>query len=225
MHESRCGILCSRCKYKDSMNCAGCLAIDKPFWGDSCLVRDCCEARGHDHCGLCPDFPCAVLNDFAYDKNEGDNGLRIEQCRTWAKHSEMINKANEVIAEATTDWQKGICTLAVIDNDGFPTASTLSLAKADGVKWLTFVTGLGSNKAKRIEKSNKASVCFNSPDYNITLVGTIEILIDPQIKKDTWYSGCEHHFSGVDDPNYCVLKFTPHRYCILFGADEVEGAI
>jgi len=166
-----------------------------------------------------------MLNEFAYDKEEGDNGLRIEQCRNWAKSSKLLKRASEVIADATTDWKKGICTLAIIDNDGFPTASTVSLAKAEGLKWLTFVTGLGSNKAKRIEKSNKASVCFNSPDYNITLVGTIEILTDPKTKKDTWYNGCEFHFSGTDDPNYCVLKFVPHRYCIFAQNDEIEGTI
>jgi len=135
----------------------------------------------------------------------------------------IIEKANEIIRYATTDWEKGICTLALIDDEGFPTASTLSLAKADGIKWLSFATTLDSNKAKRIEKCSKACVCFSSANYNITLVGTIEILTDPQTKKDTWYDGCEHHFSGTDDPNYCVLKFTPHRYCLFIGNEEAEG--
>jgi len=140
-------------------------------------------------------------------------------------NNKLITKANEIIMDGTKDWRRGICTLALLDKDGFPTVSTLSLAKADGIKWLTFATGLDSNKAQRIKNSDKASVCFNSEHYNITLVGTISILTDPQTKKDTWYDGCEHHFSGVDDPNYCVLKFTPHRYCIFIGEDEAEGTL
>ena len=226
MVESRCGILCGECEYKEKMSCAGCIYIEKPFWGDSCPVKDCCEGRGHNHCGQCSEFPCELLNEFAFDKEQGDNGKRIETCRMWrSNEQEIIEKATLIVNDATTDWVKGICTLALIDKDGFPTASTLSLAKADGIKWLSFVTGLNSNKVWRIHKCNKASVCFNSTDYNITLVGTIEILTDPQIKKDAWYEGCEHHFSGADDPNYCVLKFVPHRYCLFIGDSEVEGTL
>lgn len=86
MVESRCGIQCSQCKYKEKMNCHGCIAIDKPFWGNSCPVKSCCEGRKHDHCGQCLDFPCNLLTQFAYDKDEGDNGKRIETCRIWASH-------------------------------------------------------------------------------------------------------------------------------------------
>ena len=83
MIESRCGILCSKCKYKEEVGCAGCTNIKKPFWGDSCPVKDCCEGRSHEHCGQCSDFPCDLLGEFAYDKEQGDNGLRIETCRLW----------------------------------------------------------------------------------------------------------------------------------------------
>lgn len=83
MIESRCGILCSECEYLEQCG-GGCTNISKPFWGDSCPVKDCCEGRGQDHCGLCPEFPCALLNQFAFDIEQGDNGKRIETCRAWA---------------------------------------------------------------------------------------------------------------------------------------------
>jgi len=83
MIESRCGILCTECKYAKKMNCKGCVNIENPFWG-KCDVKSCCEARGHAHCGLCPDFPCKVLESYSYDTGgEGDDGARIEQCRKW----------------------------------------------------------------------------------------------------------------------------------------------
>ena len=92
MVESRCGILCSQCEYKEQCG-GGCTKIDKPFWGDSCPVKDCCEGRELEHCGQCANFPCSVLTQFAYDTEEGDNGKRIETCRRW------IGKAQrEVIA-------------------------------------------------------------------------------------------------------------------------------
>ena len=33
--ESRCGLLCSQCSFRESMGCKGCVQIDKPFWGES----------------------------------------------------------------------------------------------------------------------------------------------------------------------------------------------
>ena len=85
MIESRCGILCGECEYREKMNCGGCVHIEKPFWGDSCPVKSCCEGKTLEHCGLCGDFPCDLLNQFAYDKEQGDDGKRIEQCRKWAE--------------------------------------------------------------------------------------------------------------------------------------------
>jgi hypothetical protein len=83
MIESRCGILCFECDYREKMNCGGCVNIDKPFWGDACPVKSCCEGRNLEHCGECDEFPCDLLNQFAYDKEQGDDGKRIEQCKKW----------------------------------------------------------------------------------------------------------------------------------------------
>lgn len=83
MVESRCGILCSECGYREQTGCKGCTFITHPFWGESCPLKACGEAKGHEHCGQCADFPCDLLHQFAYDKEQGDNGKRIEQCRRW----------------------------------------------------------------------------------------------------------------------------------------------
>ena len=84
MIESRCGILCNECKYKEPMKCYGCVNIAKPFWGEQCPVKSCCENKNLEHCGKCEVFPCELLTQFAYDKEQGDNGKRIEQCKKWA---------------------------------------------------------------------------------------------------------------------------------------------
>jgi len=138
-------------------------------------------------------------------------------------NQEIINKAGEIVAKNT--GEAGYCALALIDLDGYPTASTISAAKADGIKWLTFCTGLSSPKVDRIKKCNRASVCFNSAEYNITLVGTIEILTAPDVKKEMWYGGLTHHFSGPEDPNYCVLKFKTERYNLLVDWQEARGTL
>ena len=91
MIKSRCGIVCNPevCKEAFGFDCAGCPNITKPMWGDSCPVKDCCEGKRLEHCGFCSDFPCELLNSFAYDKEQGDDGARIEQCRKWAEESKV----------------------------------------------------------------------------------------------------------------------------------------
>lgn len=83
MIESRCGILCSECEYKESMGCQGCPYIEKPFWGEGCPLKSCCEGKGKEHCGQCDAFPCEMLRQFSYDEQQGDGGKRIEQCKAW----------------------------------------------------------------------------------------------------------------------------------------------
>lgn len=139
-------------------------------------------------------------------------------------NEEIIARASEIINKKAIGGNKGFCTLALIDTDGYPTTSTISISKADGINWLTFCTGKGS-KDDRINHSNKASVCINSDEYHISLTGKIEILTDPDIKKEMWYSGLENHFSGYDDPNYCVLKFTTERYNLLVDWQEAKGKV
>jgi len=85
MIESRCGLLCSECGYREEMNCKGCMNIDTPFWGESCPIKSCCESKKLAHCGECAEFACDLLNSFAYNKEQGDDGKRVEQCRCWTK--------------------------------------------------------------------------------------------------------------------------------------------
>ena len=83
MVESRCGLLCSECLFRKQMNCKGCTQIDKPFWGESCPVKSCCEAKSQEHCGQCKNFVCRLLHAFAYDMEQSDHGARIEHCKKW----------------------------------------------------------------------------------------------------------------------------------------------
>lgn len=131
-----------------------------------------------------------------------------------------IQKAAEIIARNT--GETSYCVLALIDLDGYPTASTISVSKADGIRQITFCTGFGP-KTDRIRQSNRACVCFNSPEYNITLVGTIEVLTDPEVKRDMWYGGLANHFTGPEDPGYCVLRFQTERYNLLVDWKEAKG--
>ncbi len=138
-------------------------------------------------------------------------------------NKEIMKKAGEIVEKNTRG--DTYCSLGLIDVDGYPTVSTITASKADGIRVITFGTGLHSTKTERINKCNRASVCFNAPDYNITLVGRIEVVTDPEIKKETWYQGLEMHYKGYEDPEFCVLKFVTERYNLLVDWQEIKGDI
>ena len=137
-------------------------------------------------------------------------------------NQDVIKKASEIIASKANyvgGGMEGYAVLALIDEDGYPSASALTIAKADGINWLTFATSPDSNKAKRIAKNMRASVCVASSSYNITLVGTIEVVDDINTKKETWFEPMSHMWSGPEDPNFYLIRFKTERYNIFV----VEG--
>ena len=140
----------------------------------------------------------------------------------------IIAKAEEILANRVRFEQGCLecCVLALIDADGYPTAATISPSRIDGIRHITFCTGTGSNWAKRIEKCNRASVCFNSEaeQYNITLVGTIEVLTDLATKTEMWFDGMGCYFNGPEDPNYCVLQFVTQRYSLMLNEHDANGS-
>ena len=138
---------------------------------------------------------------------------------------EVIKRAGDLIASKTGyvgGGMEGYAVLSLIDENGYPTSSVLTIVKAEGINWLTFATSPDSNKAKRIAKCSSAGVCIASSEYNISLVGTIEIVTDLEAKKDMWLEPMNDgsHWSGYDDPNFCVLKFNTERYNICFADDD-----
>ena len=142
--------------------------------------------------------------------------------------NEIITKAIRIVE--TNSVQGGnfagqICTLSLIDENGFPTASVITPSKSDGIHTITFGTFVNDNRAKRAQNCNRASVCFSSTEYSINLVGEIEVITDPDTKQDMWYDGLSFHFTGADDPNYCVLKFTTKRYKLFVDGEDVAGTI
>ena len=96
--ESRCGIVCSECSCECDGRAKGCISIPKPFHG-MCEVKACCESKKLLYCSECPEFPCDLLNKYAYDPAHGDEGKRIKQCSAWLEAEKKIR---------TTDWKKDL---------------------------------------------------------------------------------------------------------------------
>ena len=137
---------------------------------------------------------------------------------------EIIMRAAAIINSKAAYKEGGIenyAALSLIDDNGYPSATTFCITKADGIKWLTFNTAVDRPYVKRISKNNKACVCINSSAYTINLVGTVEALTDIESKKENWLPIFDDgsHWSGPDDPQLLIIRFTTQRYTIQFVDD------
>lgn len=132
----------------------------------------------------------------------------------------IIEKANKIVNSAED------CYIGLIDHDGFPTVSTISSIKTDGFFKAYFSSGTTGDKALRIAKNNKASVCYRSKGNNVTLVGTIKVLTDKRSKEALWQDWFINHFSGgKEDPDYCIFEFTTERVNLWIDSESALFSI
>ena len=118
----------------------------------------------------------------------------------------MIEKANKILKSCKN------ASFGVIDEDGFPSVSTISLIEPENIMELYLSTNLDGNKARRLQNNNKASLCCCIKDNNITLVGEAEVITDQEIKNRYWQDWFnEIYEGGKTDPNYAIIKFTTKR--------------
>lgn len=135
-------------------------------------------------------------------------------------NSNIFEKANVLVNNAEN------VVIALIDENDYPSASTVSRVKSDGIFTIYLATGLDTNKTKRIKKSAKASLCFIEGGNNVTLVGDAEILTDQKTKSDLWQDWFSNYFpKGEIDPNYCIIKVTTKRVSLWIDCESAEGTI
>lgn len=137
-------------------------------------------------------------------------------------HEQLIKKASEIIQ--SNCGEDGYCALTLMDIDGRPTTTTITPSKAEGIRWITFCTGFGI-RTERIQLCKDACVCFNAPNYHISLKGRMEVITDTDVKREMWYGGMANHFAGPDDPGYVVLKFVADSYNLFIDWEGAKGNI
>lgn len=141
--------------------------------------------------------------------------------------NEAIERAAKII-EAKQDYigegMDGVVVLTLIDEDGYPTSSAASISKAEGIAWMSFLTDVDSNKVSRLLKNRKASVAVVTNSYNINLVGTVEIIIEPEEKEKHWQPiYTQAYQSDFNDEESCVLKFVTERYSLFFSEGDLSA--
>jgi hypothetical protein len=84
--QSRCGLLCKSCGWREKCNCGGCIETNgHPFHGE-CPIAACCQKKNLTHCGQCDEMPCDQLSTYSCDAEHGDKpiGARLNVVRRWA---------------------------------------------------------------------------------------------------------------------------------------------
>ena len=135
-------------------------------------------------------------------------------------NTNLFEKANELIRTFA------YASFGVIDENGSPSVSAISLQNPEHISELYFTTTMDSNKAKRLQKNNKASInCYTSMN-NITLVGEAELFADQETKSKYWPDwvarGSDVYPGGVSDPNYCLGRFTTKRVSLWIDDEGAE---
>lgn len=119
--------------------------------------------------------------------------------------------------------KQNVSFIASIDEEGFPNMKAMLVPrKIDGNDFY-FTTNTSSKRVMQYQNNNKASIYFfNKGRFRyegVMLIGTMEVLIDAETKKEIWRTGDTMFYKGgMTDPDYCVLKFTATRgrhYCDL----------
>ena len=132
----------------------------------------------------------------------------------------IIEKANQIIKTCDAAY------FGIIDENGYPSVSTVSPTGMESIQEVFFTTNIGGNKEKRLRKSNRASICFRSGNDNITLVGDAEILTDQETKSRMWQDWFINHYpGGENDPNYIVVKLTTKRVSLWVDFEIAEATL
>ena len=135
-------------------------------------------------------------------------------------NNKLYEKANEIIKTLK------YASFGVIDENDSPSVSAISLINPKNISELYFTTTVDSNKAKRLQKNNKASINCYDNTYNITLVGEAEIFSDQETKSKYWQKwvdlGADIYADGVSDPSYCFVRFTTKRASLWIDEEGAE---
>lgn len=115
-----------------------------------------------------------------------------------------------------------------VDDEGFPQMKAMLPPRVrEGLKVFYFTTNTSSMRVGQYRRNARASVYFCDAQAfrGLLLTGTMEVLEDPASRRLIWREGdTEYYPAGVDDPDYCVLRFTAckGRYYCDYHSENIE---
>ena len=107
-----------------------------------------------------------------------------------------------------------VSIISSVDEAGFPnTKAMLRPRKRNGLREFYFSTNTSSMRVGQFQKNPNACIYFYRKGLinytGVMLTGKVEVLADEKSKRMIWKKGDTRFYrEGVNDPDYCVLRFT-----------------
>lgn len=104
--------------------------------------------------------------------------------------------------------------IASVSEDGFPMMKAMLAPRVrEGVKVFYFTTNTSSMRVAQYRDNPKASIYFYKRGrfnyQGLMLLGTVECLTDDASRELIWKpTDVMYYKEGINDPDYCVLRFT-----------------
>lgn len=123
--------------------------------------------------------------------------------------------------------RRRIALIGSVDAEGFPTMKAMLSARVrEGLRVFYFTTNTSSMRVAQYRRDARATVYFFDEETfeGLMLRGKMEVLEDAASRRLIWRDGdTEYYPQGVDDPDYCVLRFTARdgRYYAEFHSENV----
>lgn len=131
--------------------------------------------------------------------------------------------AVEHLVEAQT-----VAFIASVDEQGFPCMKAMLAPRVrEGLKTFYLTSNTGSMRVRHYRHDPRAGLYFCDAEgfRGVMLQGEMEPLTDAASRRLIWREGdTEYYPLGVDDPDYCVLRFraTKGRYYSDFSSQSFE---
>ncbi|MPN38692.1 hypothetical protein SDC9_186217 [bioreactor metagenome] len=137
---------------------------------------------------------------------------------------------NEVKKQAIRDLRQncGVAYLASVSEDGYPQIKAVLVLEHQELKTQYFSTLLHSQKARQYLRNPQAAVyyCDERTYQGVQFTGRMEVCTDHDTKQLLWRDGFEIYYPhGVDDEDYCVLKFTAETVNYYHALDNETIAV
>ncbi len=104
-----------------------------------------------------------------------------------------------------------VAYVASVDGSGFPQVKAMLVLEHEDMVTQYFSTNLSSKRAQQFLQNPRASVyyCNEGQFKGALFTGEMQVRTDHETKALLWREGFEIYYpKGVDDEDYCVLKFT-----------------
>lgn len=114
-----------------------------------------------------------------------------------------INKAKELMERSN------VIVFVNLDPDGLPVARAMLVAQKVKYTHFYFSTNSSSKHVNQIARNPVATLyMFDADTYEgLMLSGKAMIEVNPLWRNKIWEDSYSKYYSGVDDPDYCILRF------------------